>query len=67
MPVHNVRCGMSVKRIAEIDQALNRCYVDVIDGREVEYYGAKGRQLFNGRGRGGFRAGVAPEAVLGKC
>ena len=63
VPVDDSRGGVPVERVAEVDEALDGGDVDVVDGGEVEDYGAEGRLLLS-VGGGVFRAGVAPEAVL---
>ena len=65
MPVYGVRGRVTVKLVADVDQMLHRCDVDVVDGGEVEDDGFESGSV--GYDRDGFaaaRARVIPWAVL---
>ena len=68
VPVYRVRGGVAVELVADVDEVLHGCYVDVVDGGEVEDDGFKsGLVGFDGDGLAATRAGVVPGAVLKSC
>lgn len=65
VPVYRVRGGVAVELVADVDEVLHGCYVDVVDGGEVENDGFEsGLVGFDGDGFAATRAGVVPGAVL---
>ena len=65
MPVYGVRGGVAVKLVADIDEVLHRCDVDVVNGGEIEDDGFEGGLVgFDGDGLAAARARVVPGAVL---
>ena len=67
VPVYIFGGGVAVELVADVDEVLDGCNVDVVDGAEVKDYGFKG--WFVGLDHRGFAAawaGVIPGAVLGR-
>lgn len=65
MPVYGVRSGIAVELVADVDELLDRCDVDVVNGREVEDDGFEGRFVrFDRDGFAAARARVVPGAIL---
>ena len=65
VPVDRVRGGVAVELVADVDEVLHGCDVDVVDGGEVEDDGFEGGIVgFDGDGFAATRAGVVPGAVL---
>ena len=67
VPVYPVRGGVAVELVADVDEVLHGCYVDVVDGGEIEDDGFEsGLVGFDGDGFAATRAGVVPGAVLSR-
>lgn len=65
MPVYGVWGGVAVELIADVDEVLDGCDVDVVDGGEVEDDGFEGGLVgLDGNGFAAARTGVVPGAVL---
>lgn len=65
MPVYGVRDSIAVELIADVDEVLDACDVDIVDGGEVEDDGFQGGSVgFNGNRLAAGRAWVVPGAVL---
>ena len=65
VPVHRVWGGVAVELIADVDEVLDRCDVDVVDGREVEDDGFEGGLVrFDRDSFTAARARVVPWAIL---
>ncbi len=65
MPIYFVRGGVAVKLVADIDEVLDGCDVDVVDGREVEDDGFEGGFVgFVWRGAATAWAWVVPGTIL---
>lgn len=65
MPVYGVRGGVAVKLVADVNEVLHGCDVDIVDGGEVEDDGFEGGSVgFDGDGFAAARARVVPRAVL---
>lgn len=65
MPVYGVRGSVAVELVADVDEMLDGCDVDIIDGGEVEDDGFEGGLLgFDGDGFAAARARVVPRAIL---
>ena len=66
MPVHRVRGGVAVQLVADVDEVLDGCDVDIVDGGEVEDDGFESGFIgFDGEGFATARARVVPRAILG--
>ena len=65
MPVYGVRGSVAVELVADVDEMLDGCDVDIIDRGEVEDDGFEGGLFgFDGDGFAAARARVVPRAVL---
>ena len=65
VPVHRVRGGVAVELIADVDEVLDGCDVNVVDGGQVEDDGFKSWLVgFDGYGSTTARSGVVPGAIL---
>ena len=65
MPVYRVRGGVAVQLVADVDEMLDGCDVDIVDGGEVEDDGFEGGFIgFDGEGFAAARARVVPWAIL---
>ena len=66
MPVYDVRGGVTVELVADVDEVLDGCDVDVVDGGEVKDDGPEGGFVgFDRFGSATARARVVPWAILG--
>ena len=65
MPVYSVRGGVAVELIADVEEVLDGCDVDVVDGRKVEDDSFEGRFVrFVWRGTATAWAWIVPRAIL---
>lgn len=65
VPVYRIWGGVAVELVADVDEVLHGCYVDVVDGGEVKDDGFEGGFVgFDGDGLAATRTGVVPGAVL---
>lgn len=65
MPIYGVRGGVTVKLVADVDEVLHRCDVDIVHGREIEDDSFEGGSVgFDGDGFAAARARIVPGAVL---
>ena len=65
MPVHGVRGRVAAELVADVDEVLHGCDVDVVDGGEIENDGFEGGLVgFDGDRFAAARARVIPGAVL---
>ena len=65
VPVYFVRGGVAVELVADIDEVLDRGYVDIVDGRKVEYDGFEGGFVsINWCGLAAAWAWVIPRTIL---
>lgn len=65
VPVHRVRGDVAVELVADVDEVLDGCDVDVVDRGEVEDDGFEGGFVgFDGDGSAAARARVVPGPIL---
>ena len=65
MPVYGVGGGVTVKLVADVDEVLHRCDVDIVHGREIKDDSFEGGSVgFDRDGFAAARAGIVPGAVL---
>ena len=65
VPVHGVGGGVAVELVADVDEVLDDCDVNVVDRGQVEDDGFEGWLVrFDGYGSTTARAGVVPRAIL---
>ena len=65
VPVHGVRGGVAVELVADIDEVLDDCDINVVDGGQVEDDSFEGWLVrFDGYGSTTARAGIVPGAIL---
>ena len=67
VPVHRVRGGVAVELVADVDEVLDGCDVDVVDRGEVEDDGFEGGFVgLDGDGSAAARARVVPGPILNR-
>ena len=65
VPVHGVWGGVAVELVADVNEVLDGCDVNVVDGGQVEDDGFEGWLVsFDGCGSTTARAGIVPGAIL---
>ena len=68
MPIYFVRGGVAVKLVADVEKVLDRCDVDVVDGRKVEDDSFESRFMrFVCRGAATAWTWVVPGTILWDC
>lgn len=65
VPIHRVRGGVAIELVADVDEVLDGCNIDVIDRGEVKDDGFEGGFVgFDGDGSAAARARVVPGPIL---